>query len=293
MKSAEDIRRYFQESTLSTNRDKHEAVFAKIQRAQDQPRTTAPASYRLDFRSKIMKSPVTKLAAAAAVITVVALGLFELIGDGSTSGVVWAEVARKVQASRGLVYRCVVRGSDTPDEPDFLISYNRPRHSRLDSYKGEEITKSYYDDYDTRTCTAVFHPRKCYVLSTYGKAKAATRHLDRMNPKHHVETMLSCEHRKLGLRTIDGVSCEGLETIDPAFFGSPSEVAGVLDTQEQLWVNAETDYPVLIDCKVTIELDGEAKATEWTMDQFQWDVDLEPSLLEPNIPPDYELIGEI
>ncbi|MHC4328147.1 MAG: hypothetical protein ACYSWW_08525 [Planctomycetota bacterium] len=240
-----------------------------------------------------MKSPIAKLAATAAIITVVALGLFEFIGTDGASGVVWAEVARKVQSSQGLVYRCVVRGSDTSDEPDFLISYNRPRHSRLDSYKGGEITKSYYDDYDTRTCTAVYHPRKCYVLSTYGMEQAATRHLDRMNPKHHVETILSCEHRKLGLRTIDGVSCEGLETADPAFFGSPSEVAGVLDAQVQLWVNAETDYPVLIDCKLTTELDGKAKATEWTMDQFQWDVELDPGIFEPNIPADYEDISPL
>ncbi|MHC4228459.1 MAG: hypothetical protein ACYSW0_13625, partial [Planctomycetota bacterium] len=77
-----------------------------------------------------MKSPIAKLAATAAIITVVALGLFEFIGTDGASGVVWAEVARKVQSSQGLVYRCVVRGSDTSDEPDFLISYNRPRHSR-------------------------------------------------------------------------------------------------------------------------------------------------------------------
>ena len=46
-----------------------------------------------------MRNPITKLAtaAAAAIIIVVALGLFEFTGDGTTSSVVWAEVARKVQ----------------------------------------------------------------------------------------------------------------------------------------------------------------------------------------------------
>ena len=39
---------------------------------------------------------------------------------------------------------------------------------------------------------------------------------------------------------------------------------------------------------MTIEADGEVIAAECIMDQFQWDVELDPSLFEPNIPPDYE-----
>jgi len=75
MKSAEDIRRYFQKSTLSINRDRHEAIFEKIQSAQDQSKTRAPASCRLNLRSSIMKSRITKLAAAAVIIIAVALSI--------------------------------------------------------------------------------------------------------------------------------------------------------------------------------------------------------------------------
>ena len=52
-----------------------------------------------------MRSPVIKLAIAAAIIAAVILGLFEFIGRGNTSGVVWAEVAQKVQASQGVIFR--------------------------------------------------------------------------------------------------------------------------------------------------------------------------------------------
>jgi hypothetical protein len=44
---------------------------------------------------------------------------------------------------------------------------------------------------------------------------------------------------------------------------------------------------------LTTELDGKAKATEWTMDQFQWDVELDPGIFEPNIPADYEDISPL
>ncbi len=40
--------------------------------------------------------------------------------------------------------------------------------------------------------------------------------------------------------------------------------------------------------RVTIEADGEVIAAEYTMAQFQWDVELEAGVFEPNIPPDYE-----
>ncbi len=41
---------------------------------------------------------------------------------------------------------------------------------------------------------------------------------------------------------------------------------------------------------MTIEADAEVIAAEYTMDQFQWDVELDPSLFEPNIPSDYKEI---
>jgi len=75
MKSVEDIKKYFQKSTLSTNHNIHEAIFEKIQRAQDKSKTTTPASYRFNIRSNIMKSSITKLAAVAVIIIAVVLSI--------------------------------------------------------------------------------------------------------------------------------------------------------------------------------------------------------------------------
>ncbi|MFH1882448.1 MAG: hypothetical protein ABIL62_07045, partial [Planctomycetota bacterium] len=78
----------------------------------------------LSIRKMIMKSPITKLAAAAVIITVVALGLFEFIGTDDTSGVVWAEVAKKVQASRGAIFRSRDTAPDSRDGgPDYTMNY--------------------------------------------------------------------------------------------------------------------------------------------------------------------------
>ena len=52
-------------------------------------------------------------------------------------------------------------------------------------------------------------------------------------------------------------------------------------------LDVETQYPVLLESKISAEHNGEVLGSEGVMDQFQWDVELDPSLFEPNIPPDY------
>lgn len=60
-----------------------------------------------------------------------------------------------------------------------------------------------------------------------------------------------------------------------------------LDVEMRLWVNAETEYPVLFESKISFEHNGQVMESEGVMDQFQWDVELDPSIFEPNIPADY------
>jgi len=97
MKSEEDIKRYFQKATLSTNPDKHEAIFEKIQNAQDQPITKTPASHRLIIRSNIMKSPITKCAAAALIIAVVLIGINQFGGSIDGANVAFGQIKRAVE----------------------------------------------------------------------------------------------------------------------------------------------------------------------------------------------------
>ena len=291
MKSAEDIKRYFQKASLSTNPDKHEAIFEKIQSAQDQLKVTAPTLSGSNLRSKIMKSPITKMAAVAVIIIAVSLGLFEFIDTGNTSGIVWAEVARKVEASRGHIVRGRGITSFLPDDGDYSIRYSCPKHSRRDIYKDGQIMTTFYSDLDTMTHTSVFHKHKRYISKPFTESEGfLERNEDWMNPRYIVQRILSSEHRKLGQKTIEGVLCEGLETTDPAVLDPlPSELKPVdrLMVHMRLWVDAETGYPVLYESTKALEAKGLAMVCADVMNQFQWDVELDMSLFEPNIPQDY------
>ncbi|MCP4614169.1 MAG: hypothetical protein GY845_36250 [Planctomycetes bacterium] len=133
MKSVEDIKRYFQKSTLSTNDDRHEAIFEKIQRAQDQSKTTTPASYRLSLRSNIMKSRITKLAAAAVIALAAIIGISQFAGGSVT----FADVIEPILNARTVVLDYVIgEGPDALEMHDIVIgSRIRRTMSNIDKTK--------------------------------------------------------------------------------------------------------------------------------------------------------------
>ena len=230
-----------------------------------------------------MKSPITKLAVAAVIIALVVLGLFEFIGTESTSGVVWADVARKVEASRGVIYRNRATHSGGPADSDYSIVYLSDTKSRDDSYKGEEIIRTSFCDFDTQTFTWIAHDAGKYMQKAMSEETLREQHGAWANPKRWITEFLSRNHRKLGRKTIDGVLCEGLETTDPTFGVSNFQVDSVL---AQIWVSVETGYPVMLEAEITGGGD-EKIHIKGVLDQFQWDVELDPYFLKPNIPPDY------
>ena len=293
MRPAEDIKKLIETLSDKTSAQMDQRVRENMLRALAEFEKPSALTWPKIGRT-IMKSTITKLATAAVIIALIVLGLLEFIDTENKSGVVWAEVARKVEASRGSVVRCRETTSFQPsDETDYSITYTSPRYSRKDFYEGGQITHTYYTDLsspDTETITGVYHTHKHYLSQTYQKSRNEfflEQHEDWMNPRYLVQKILSCEHRKLGQKTIEGVLCEGIETTDPASLGPLPGPVTRLDVEMRLWVNAETEYPVLFESKISGEAEGKAMSSEGVMDQFQWDVDLDPSFLEPNIPPDY------
>ena len=287
MKSAEDIKEYFQKSTLGTNPDRHEAIFERILRAQDQSPDIAPALSGPKIRNRIMKSPITKLAAAAAVVFAVVLGLLEFIGDGSTSGVVWAEVARNVEASRGVIFR--TRGTGSRDANDdwpnsYMITWRCPAITRTDRYRGGQIWRTIYYNLDTKTVIGVLHDAQKYSKEAMSDERVQKARADKdrwTTPQSLISHLLALKHHPLDQKMIDGVLCEGIETTDANGLPFKSFTA-------RGWVSVKTGYPVLGQVEI---VDNEDIRHTTTLDQFQWNVDLSTEGVEPEIPADYESLG--
>ncbi|MGD8786646.1 MAG: hypothetical protein PVJ60_04415 [Phycisphaerales bacterium] len=292
MRPADNINELIKKLKLKASADLDKRVHDDISKALAESEKTKSAVIQPNIWRTIMKSPIVKSAAAAVIIALVALGLFEFIGTEMTSGVVWAEVVSKVAASRGLIVRCTDLSPSSED--DYSITYTSPTNCRKDFYEDGQIIRTGYVDFtdsDTATLTDVFHKLKLHVTTTYRKSENGLFlewRDDWTNPGFLVQAILSSEHRKLGRKTIEGILCEGVETTDPACFGPlPGEVDN-LKAEFRLWVSVETGYPVQYESKMSGEHEGQVFESESVMDRFQWDVELDPNIFEPSIPPDYE-----
>lgn len=262
----------------------HDHILAQVRQAQAQDDKTKSARNEPVLRRPIMKNPISKLAIAAAIIAAVVLGLFEFTSTDGGSGVVWAEVAQKVQASPGVIYRSRSNRSD----PKYSMHYLSPTQNREDVYENGGITISNFVDLEAMTGSSLIHMHKGYWRDVPLHEQNAHQHNQMTDPKWIVQSILSCEHTKLGRKTIEGVLCEGLETTDPAVLGGDLPVpADQIELHMQLWVSVETNYPVLCEANAAATIAGEAHSSEWVLDEYQWDVELDPSLFELNIPADY------
>ena len=292
MRPTDNINELIKKLQLKASADLDRRVHDDISMALAESDKTKSAVTQPNIGRTIMKSPIVKLAVAAVIIALVVLGLFEFIDTENTSGVVWAEVARKVGASRGLIFRC--KDSIPSNEDDYSIAYTSPRYCRKDFYKDGQIIRTGYTDFtasDTDTLIDVFHIHKLCLTTTYKKSENGLFlewRDDWTNPSFLVQKILSCKHSKLGQKTIKGVLCEGIETTDPAYLGTLPGPVNNLQVEFRLWVSVETGYPVQYESKMSGEHEGEVWESESVTDQFQWDVELDPGVFEPNIPPDYE-----
>jgi hypothetical protein len=101
------------------------------------------------------------------------------------------------------------------------------------------------------------------------------------DPRTWLKTILSGDYTELGRDKINGVAVEGIECSRPEMTGED----GVM----RLWVDVETNLPVRIEVEMVSMEGGQMRPQKFVMENFQWNVELEESVFEPNIPNDYEL----
>jgi hypothetical protein len=286
MKPADNINEFFRKAAMNTNPRMDQAVLDKVLTAHIKA-TNTPALAEPALRRPIMRSPIAKLGvAAAAIIAVIVLGLFEFVGTEGKSGVVWAQVAQRVDASRGFSYRTQTTQTQADwDQPmdSSTMTYYCPKHGiRTTGIEGPAIDS--YISFDEGTRVALFHAMKRYTQRTLpplpdGADAAQTGDM----PRAMIRQFTAGDYKELGRRTINGVEAEGIETHDPAGFGGNFQVDS---RTAQLWVSVEMGYPVVIESDV-VGNNGTLRI-KTVIDQFQWDVEFDPSEFKTVIPPDYQ-----
>lgn len=238
---------------------------------------------RFILLEQIMKRRISKLTAAAAVIIIAALIInFQF----STSGVAWGALAEKIENVQSVVYHLTanvkMQGIPQGQIPnnETIAYYSSEYGTRAEQYMNGKLSFTMYLNPKENIFVSVMPEQKRFMRVIDKSPDELKQIAEKDDPRVMVRHMMSTEYKQLGRDKINGINVEGIECTGPRVMGGMFE-----DATARLWVEIGTDFPV------RIEIDGIVAGGQMEMsmviDDFQWNVDLDPALFVPDIPSDY------
>jgi len=288
MRPAEEIERFVSAACFRAGPNVDRDLWAEISTARDLGRTAASPPTHGSLCGAVLRSKLTKLAAAAAIITAAALGL-NITGGPDMATVALADVAKKIEQTQNCVFKkTIVVSSEggVANTRDSLVYYAE-NAVRDDVYDNGKVISQVYVDFPDGILVTVDHTSR--VFRKMDLADEDIQQLSTLGPRNIVDLILSKgQYKTLGRKTVDGVLAEGFEFDDTRAMLSmdQDEIESIVT---RLWVDVKTNLPVRgeVDC---ILMDN-AKARVVIYDP-QWDIELESDFFEPRIPAGYVEPGQ-
>jgi outer membrane lipoprotein-sorting protein len=284
MKRADDIRRVFQRAGLGLDPDADERIFQDVFQARrktiQNPRTV------FDRWRKIMKSPLTKVAVAAAVVVAGVIGVS--LWNQTGSGLALADVLARMEQVQ--VYRfqmsMTLQVNGAADQPiaesTTLVSQTLGERSTLHMnhpLTGESMSQETFVLLPQRTMTMLMPQEKKYAVVELDDATIEAWQAQN-DPRRIVEQVLKYEHTSLGRSVVDGVEVEGFQATDASLMGG-SPLAGA---EIKIWAAVETKLPVRLEIDKSAPGMGHVHAAAH---DFEWDVSAAAAEFSAVIPDDY------
>jgi len=299
MRPAENIEKLVKNINIDTNAKIDEEVLDEVVEAFEKSKNKKSAATKQNIWRIIMKSKITKLAAAAVIIIACLTGLFFWKSTGS--GIALADVLARVEQIK--VFRCkgsfTMTGQIAPGKPyHWEVRYTNLTSQEYgtkvgiekpDSSGGKILFAETYFYSQKKTLIKIGHMEKKYLRTELDDAEVERmqKELSQYNdPGAFLKEIVACKHKSLGRSTIDGVDVEGFQTTDPNCRGGGS---GFEDPQVDIkvWVDVKTRLPVRYE-SLTSGLDqmGNTMSHRFVMYDFQWDFPVAAAEFEPPVIPD-------
>ncbi|MBC8472021.1 MAG: hypothetical protein H8D56_21395 [Planctomycetes bacterium] len=246
-----------------------------------------------------MRSPVTKI--AAAVIILVIIGLHQFSNSINGTSVVWADVAERLEKVSSYTAKADRALTETGQEEPFfeceIKRYFSPNHGSIEkSYVDGELTMLAYCSISEKKAIVVFPQNKMYWrFDLNEELLSVVKYINPANKEGIMKLFGSERCTRLGSRVIDGVRTEGFEVKDVKLFSQlPRYLLHPEDINIRVWVNEETLLPERIEGEGFV---GKGLLTGFkefrykeVMHSIEYDVEIDESIFDPNIPDDYKLI---
>ncbi len=242
------------------------------------------------LRRIIMKNPITKLAAAAAIV----IGVFGLtfFFAQTNKSIVLADVLERIEQTRAFMYKMemTMTGdmmSHMPARKQEILGTTiisteygiKWEMSINDPNTDKKVTTIAYILPEQKLMLSIMPGQKKYMRMELNDDLLARMKKQNNDPREMMKQILACKYTELGRSKINGIEVEGFKTTDPMFSAGMAE-----DVEVKLWVDVETWLPVLweIDMKMNEQME-----VHGVISDFQWDIPVVASDFEPAIPADY------
>jgi outer membrane lipoprotein-sorting protein len=260
----------------------HDDIAMELSKSE---RTKSPAQ-KTNIGRIIMKSQITKLAAAACVILAVIFGIRIFIGGTS---VALADVLQKVEQVQAFMYKIKTKTTGMPGGPvetiaTVLISNEYGAKMVMDmntvvngvSQKTRQIM---YMPSQEKKWYTIMPEQKQYVTMEFDETIGERMKKQSNDPRELLRMIVNFKCTDIGKSVIDGVEVEGFQTTDPAIMSGMMEDVNVI-----LWVDRKTELPVRVEMHNKM---NEQMQMDMELYDFQWDVQVNADEFKPVIPQDY------
>ncbi|MGD0572040.1 MAG: hypothetical protein ABSB11_03370 [Sedimentisphaerales bacterium] len=244
----------------------------------------------------IMKSNVTRYSAAAVVALAIGLVLLDPFGWSKHSGILLADVQKKIAQTDTMVMRGQKIFTCT-DDPNKSVTFDVVKyaskvygHTEEGYIGGKQIYRLTFNLPEKQIIAVLPKPQKYLAFPATDEQ---LKIVEKMTPEGVIDLLLQADYKKLGTGDINGVEAEGFEFHDvnaikdimPKFLFDLKEGKGVV------WVGVKELLPVKLEADMVIGPSVLTRFTEYRLHEFcvleSYNVELGEELFSTAVPEGY------
>ncbi len=274
-------------------------ILTNVYRAMDEARSPAVAGGRLTIWRIMMKSKITQFAAAAAVMILVVAGLMYFQSTSNGTGVVLADVMKKMEPIRTIQHRETWTITKVGEKKP-MLKPNIYKYCSVDKGivihvchpNGAMLLKIYFQKQEKKATILLLQSKQ---YAQFSLSEKVLQRLNELSPKGLISWFQEGQYKKLEQREIEGVTAEGFEVTDPPMLKEMMEISTIMfpirESVMRVWVDVKTSMPVAAEGVILTNrgvLTGfqNLKIEAYSYD-LQWNTEIDPDIFKLEIPDDY------
>jgi len=271
----------------------HDRMLDDVLNAQEKSRKEHSAVPRPNLRRQIMRSPLTKLAVAAAVIIAGLIGLSLWRTTGS--GIALADVLARIEQVKAYRYQWFNGTREEPNKPYNFVRRattlssqeygSKTTMEELDPNGGWSTFSEGYRPRDNKTAIRILPKQKKYTRIEYDDVTAERMwEVASNDPRTFLKRILACKYESMGRATMDGIEAEGFRTTDPNWTLANQYMENIRRIDVKMWADVKTRLPVRYE---EAYVHPDKFTGRFVIYGFRWDVPVDAAEFKPIIPDDY------